>query len=124
MELFFAKFLPFIYAFADKTASAAKDAGAAESNGTLNSIISWVAGIGGGIVAIFLIISLVKDGVGMAKGSGDSSILKIISKALFLILIIGLIFVAVKYHTWGEKAQSVASTGINKVDSELGTVWK
>lgn len=121
MELFFAKFLPFIYAFADKTA---KDAGAAESNGTLNSIISWVAGIGGGIVAIFLIISLVKDGVGMAKGSGDNSILKIISKALFLILIIGLIFVAVKYHTWGEKAQSVASTGINKVDSELGTVWK
>ena len=116
MELFFAKFLPFITAFAD-------DAASAETSSTLNNVISWVAGIGGGIVAIFLIISLVKDGVGMAKGSGDSSIFKIIGKALFLLLIIGLIFVAVKYDTWGQKAESIASTGINKVDGEVNNVW-
>lgn len=120
MELFFAKFLPFIYAFAD---GAGTDAGDAQTSTTLNSIISWVAGIGGGIVAIFLIISLVKDGVGMAKGSGDSSILKIISKALFLILIIGLIFVAVKYHTWGNTAKDIANSGLGKINSEINTAW-
>ena len=117
MELFFAKFLPFINAFATE------DAGDAKTSTTLNSIISWVAGIGGGIVAIFLIISLVKDGVGMAKGSGDSSILKIISKALFLILIIGLIFVAVKYHTWGNTAKGIADSGLNKINNEIDTAW-
>lgn len=110
MELFIAKFLPIVNSYA-------------ASNGTLSSIVKWVAGIGGGIVAIFLIVSLVKDGIGLAKGSGDSSILKIIAKALFLILIIGLIFLAQNYDSLGEKANGIAGKTINTVGDEVNTAW-
>ena len=104
------KYMPMIDAFA---------APAKQTSGTMDNIIGWVAGIGGGIVAIFLIISLAKDGIGIAKGSGDSSIMKVIGKALFLILIIGLIYLAVNYDTIGDKAEKIANTGIDKVDTEV-----
>lgn len=105
---FLCKFMPITTAFA------------AETNGFIDGIVTWAAAIGGGLVAIFLIISLVKDGIGLAKGSGDSSILKIIGKALFLILIIGLIYVATNYSNLGTTAESIASGGINTVGSEVG----
>lgn len=95
------------------------DAFAATSSGTMSRVVKWVAGIAGGIIAIALIISLVKDGVGLAKGSGDSSILKVIGKALFLILIIGLIYVAVNYDSLGKKAETIANKGINTVNTEV-----
>ena len=109
------KLFPFIDAFAagDKLK---------ESN-TISQIVGWVAGIGGGIVAIFLVVSLVKDGIGLAKGSGDSSILKIVAKALFLLLIIGLIFVAVNYFALGKSARDVASKTVNTVTSEAKKAW-
>lgn len=109
------KLFPFIDAFAaDATV---------KKNDTISQIVGWVAGIGGGIVAIFLVVSLVKDGVGLAKGSGDSSILKIVAKAIFLILIIGLIFVAVNYFALGESARDVANKTVSTITSEAKNAW-
>ena len=105
LSAFVLKYLPFCTAFA--------------ASGTMGKIVQWAAGIGGGVVALFLIISLAKDGIGLAKGSGDSSILKIIGKALFLILIIGLIYLAVNYDSLGNKAKNIADKGVNTVDTEV-----
>jgi hypothetical protein len=106
LSAFVLKYLPFCTAFA-------------AANSTMSKIVSWAAGIGGGVVALFLIISLAKDGIGLAKGSGDSSILKIIGKALFLILIIGLIYLAMNYDSLGNKAKNVANKGVDTVDTEV-----
>ena len=105
LSAFVLKYLPFCTAFAENT--------------TMSTIVTWAAGIGGGVVALFLIIALAKDGIGLAKGSGDSSILKIIGKALFLILIIGLIYLAVNYDSLGDKAQNIANKGVNIVNNEV-----
>ena len=105
LSAFVLKYLPFCTAFA--------------ANTTMGKIVGWAAGIGGGVVALFLIISLAKDGIGLAKGSSDSSILKIIGKALFLILIIGLIYLAVNYDSLGNKAKDIADKGVNTVDTEV-----
>ena len=99
---------------------------AADPNGPgiMQTVISWVAGLGGGIVAIFLVVSLVKDGIGFAKGDGNSSIWKIVGKALFLILIIGLIYLATNYDDLGKKSSSIADNAINQVESESNNILK
>lgn len=89
-----------------------------KENSTINTVIGWVAGIGGGIVSIFLIISIVKDGLEYAKGNGSGSPLKIIGKVLFLLLMIGLIFLATNYKSIGDKAKGIGSTVVSKVNSE------
>ena len=76
------KFLPFVSADAAGKAF-------------VGNAVSWVGGIAGGIVAIFLIISLVKDIAGTVKGSGDASIWKIIGKAATSIVVIVLIVVVI-----------------------------
>lgn len=106
------KLLPFFVTFAEDPSGP----------GIMAKVIGWVAGLGGGIVAIFLVVSLVKDGIGFAKGDGNSSIWKIVGKALFLILIIGLIYLATNYDSLGKKASSVADKGINQVESESNTI--
>lgn len=95
-----------------------------KTSGTMNKVIGWVAGIGGGIVAIFLVISIVKDGLEYAKGNGSGSPLKIIGKVLFLLLMIGLIFLATNYASIGNKAKGIGNTVVNKVSSETDNVFK
>lgn len=114
MSLLMAKLFPVF------TALAANNS--VKENSFMSGVIAWAAGIGGGIVGLFLIISLVKDGIGFAKGQGDSSIFKIIGKALFLILIIGLIFLAVNYKSLGDKAKTIGDTVINTVDNEATNI--
>lgn len=108
------KYLPFIMAFATTP----------PKNSFISGVVTWAAAIGGGIVAIFLVVSLVKDGIEFAKGQGSVSIFKIIGKALFLILIIGLIFLAVNYDTLGQQAQNVGNKAIGTVNNEIGNIIK
>lgn len=91
----------------------------ASSNGTMDKVVKWAGSFGGGVVALFLIIGLVKDGIGYAKGSGDASVLKIVGKVLFLILIIGLIYLAVNYNSLGTKGKNVADKVINNANTEV-----
>lgn len=86
----------------------------------VTQIIGWVGGIGGGIVAIFLIVSLVKDAIAFANGSGSNSIWKIVGKVLFLILMIGLIFLAMNYGVLGNTAKDVADKVLNEGNNVVG----
>lgn len=113
MAYFLTKLLPFIIAFANN--------GPKDST-FITNLVSWAAGIGGGIVAVFLIVSLAKDGIEFAKGQGSVSIWKILGKAVFLILIIGLIFLAMNYKSLGNTAKSVGDKAINTVNTEVNSV--
>ena len=59
----------------------------------MSHTMSWMIGVSAGIIALFLIVSIVKDGMEYAKGYGDG-IFKILVKVIFMMIIIGLIFVA------------------------------
>ena len=108
LMLALAKFLPITVAFASEAAEVP----------FMNSVISWVAGVGGGIIAIFIIVSLVKDGIEFAKGQGSTSIWKILGKILFLFLILGLIFLTINYESIGKTAQGIGDKAINIVNNE------
>lgn len=85
----------------------------------MTTVLTWAGTFAGGVVALFLIIGLVQDGIGYAKGSGDASVLKIVGKVLFLILIIGLIYAAVSYDALGQKGQAVANKVIDHANTEI-----
>ena len=85
-------------------------------NSFMTRVVQWAAGIGGAIIAIFLIIAIAKDGIAYAKTGG--SVLPIIGKVLFLILCIGLIFLAVNYASLGNTASDIAGSAVDIVDSE------
>ena len=91
-------------------------------NSFMTRVVQWVAGIGGAIIAIFLIVSIAKDGIAYAKTGG--SVLPIIGKVLFLILCIGLVFLAVNYSSLGNKAASVANGAVDVVDSEANNFFE
>lgn len=64
----------------------------------IDNVIKMAATIGAGIIAIFLIYSIVKDGVGYAKGG--TGITAILGKVMFLILVMGIAAVAVNYKQY------------------------
>lgn len=103
------------FAFADDPAPAST----AGKSTFLSGVIKYVGGVGGALVGIFLIVSIVKDGIQFAKGGGQVSPFKIVGKVLFLILMIGLIFLAVNYEKIGETGQSVGQGVIDTLSSEL-----
>lgn len=90
---------------------------AASGSSFISKAVQWAGGVGGGIVAIALIISLVKDGIGLAKGSGDSSIFKIIGKALTLIVVLGLVGLAMSWNTLQDTGKNVGNKVINSVNT-------
>lgn len=104
------KLLPFYLAFAATDPT---------ENATVSKIVGWAASIGGGIVAIALIISIVNEGWAYSKGQGNGSILGIIGKVLFLILMIGIIFLAANYFILGTTAKSIGQQGVNIVATEV-----
>lgn len=95
-------------------------------SGIFDGLLSTVAIIGGALVAIALIISIVKDAMGYIKGSGSNSIGKIIGKVLLLIVMIGIIAVAGSMKngsggfmglgkTAAEKAEHVVDAGLDEL---------
>lgn len=118
MSYLLAKILPFTMVLAAAPAAATNGPGVT-TPAFITTIIAWAAGVGGGIVAIFLIIALVKDGIELGKGSGNASIFKILGKALFLILIIGLIFLALNYQSLGNTARNIGQKAIDITGNEV-----
>lgn len=102
------RYMPFNMSFADDV----------QENSAISHVVGWAAGIGGGLVALFMIVSIVKDGISFAKGSGNTSIFAIIGKILFLILLIGLIFLATNYTNLGKKAQTIGNTVVDTVNEQ------
>lgn len=88
----------------------------------IDNLVGYGAGVAGGIIALFLIISIAKDGFKFAKGEGSVSIWQILGKIVFLILLIGFVFLAVNYKTLGDNAQKIGNKAINTINTEAGTV--
>ena len=110
---FMTKILPFTIAFAEADAG-----GTATKIGFIDNLVQWAAGLGGGIIAIAIIISLVKDGLSYATGNGSVSVWQIVGKVVFLALCIGLIFVAINYNTLGNSAKGVGQEALNTICNE------
>ncbi|MEE3344050.1 MAG: hypothetical protein VZS44_08170 [Bacilli bacterium] len=101
----------------------------AKESTQISGIVTWVGSIAAGLVAVFMMVSLVKDGISFATGKGQVSIVKIIGKALFMIIMIGLIFIVQGYNDDGGiikgTGQTLANKGINTIntavtDTDLG----
>lgn len=110
MEAILSKFLPFMVVFA-------------EGSEIIGNLVKWAATIGGGLVAVFLIYAIVKEGIAYAKGSGSGSVLGIIGKALFLILMIGIIFLAQNYQTLGNTAKDLGQKGVDAVNDNVDEIF-
>lgn len=98
---------PFIVSFA------AKDS---HDSSIIDGVVQYGGSVAAGIVAIFLMISIVKDAVGYAKGSGNSSVLKIVGKVVFMIIMLGLIYLAISYKDLGKKGQDLSNKGFDIVN--------
>lgn len=94
--------------------------GAADN--VMTKVLSIVVTIAGGLIACFLIYSIAKDAFEFAKGQGTGSVWKIIGKVLFLILCIGLIFLAQNWQSLGDKAKSIGEGGLNIVEGGLNEI--
>ena len=89
--------------------------------------VTTIGAWGAGALALVLIWSLVKEGIAYGKGSGTGSLWGIIGKALTLILMLGIIYLAINYDTslkstaegFGNKLVDVTETVVNEVDSAL-----
>lgn len=90
---------------------------AVQTPSIMTTVLQYVAGIGGGIVAIFLIVSLVKDAISYANGNGNGGLWKIVGKVLTLILMIGLIFLALNWQKLGGTASRLASNALDQATS-------
>lgn len=95
---------PFVVSFADHESK------------IIDGVVQYGGSIAAGIVAIFLMISIVKDAVGYAKGSGNSSVLKIVGKVIFMIIMLGLIYLAISYKDLGKKGQDLSNKGFDIVN--------
>lgn len=116
------KYCPFLVAFANE--AAAGTGVQVQTPSFINNILGWVAGLGGGIIAIFIVVSLVKDGIEYSKGQGSTSIWKILGKVLFLLIILGLIFLATNYSSLGNTAKNIGNNGINVITNETNKLIK
>ena len=63
------------------------------SSDFMSHTMSWALSMSAGIIALFLVVSIVKDGMEFARGYAEGGIVKILGKAVFLIVIVGLVFV-------------------------------
>lgn len=102
-----------VFAFAD---------GEPKENTFMSGVVQYVGGIGGALVGIFLIVSIVKDGIAFAKGGGQVSPFKIVGKVLFLILMIGLIYLAINYNSLGKTAQGIGNNVVNEVNNQVNII--
>lgn len=92
------------------------------TSGTMNKLVGWGATIAGGLIAVFLMVSIVKDAIGYAKGQGSTSVFKIIGKVIFMIIMIGIIFLARNYGNLGNKGSELANKGMSVITNEVNTV--
>ena len=96
----------------------------ADGSSFVTSLVKWVGGSAGGIVAILLMISIVRDVWGLVTGKGQASPIKIVGKVLFLILCIDIINLALNYTSLGKTASELGQKAVDKLDSEAKDVLK
>lgn len=87
-----------------------------------SKILVWAGSIGGALVAVALIFSIVKDAMGYIKGSGSNSIGKIIGKIILLVFMIGVISLAASGGFTGlsKTLGNKATEGTEQVIKDVG----
>jgi hypothetical protein len=90
------------------------------SGGGISSIVSNVAAVASGIIALFLIIAIVKSVIEYSKGSGSGGVGKIIGQVVFLVICIGLVYLATKYNNLKNTGSKVGSKLVNVVNEAVG----
>lgn len=91
------------------------------------NLVATLGAWGAGALALVLIWSLVKEGIAYGKGSGSGSLWGIIGKALTLILMLGIIYLAINYDTalnstatdFGDKLINVTNKVVTEVENGL-----
>lgn len=63
-----------------------------ESVNAMNGIMAWGIALCGGIICLFLIVSIVKDGMEFARGG--ASMTSVVGKVFFLVVMVGIVFAA------------------------------
>lgn len=96
----------------------AKAASGSDGSSFVAKLVKWVGGTAGGIVAILLMVSIAKDVFGLATGKGQTSPIKIVGKVLFLILCIGLIYLATNYDSLGNTASDLGQKAVDTINSD------
>lgn len=94
---------------------------------TATKLVSTIGAWGAGALALVLIWSLVKEGIAYGKGSGSGSLWGIIGKALTLVLMLGIIYLAISYENslkgtaegFGNKLIDVTDKVVTEVDNGL-----
>ena len=97
---------------------------AATGNTTITNVLGWAGGIIGGIIALFLMWSILMEAKNLIKGEGSSSVWKLVGKSLVFILMIGLVFLSINYLALGKKAGNVAGGAVSTIESELPNLGK
>lgn len=91
------------------------------------NFVSTIGAWGAGALALVLIWSLVKEGIAYGKGSGTGSLWGIIGKALTLVLMLGIVFLAITYNNslkgaaenFGNKLVDMTNTVLSEVETGL-----
>lgn len=102
----------------------AKATGGSDGSSFVAKLVKWVGGTAGGIVAILLMVSIAKDVFGLATGKGQTSPIKIVGKVLFLILCIGLIYLATNYNSLGNTASDLGQKAVDTFNSDANDLLK
>lgn len=108
---------PIIIAHAAEEGAKAATSGS-DGSSFVAKLVKWVGGTAGGIVAILLMVSIAKDVFGLATGKGQTSPIKIVGKVLFLILCIGLIYLATNYDSLGNTASDLGQKAVDTINSD------
>lgn len=91
------------------------------------NLVRTIGAWGAGALALVLIWSLVKEGIAYGKGSGSGSLWGIIGKALTLVLMLGIIYLAINYDNalkgtasgFGNKLIDVTNKVVTEVENGL-----
>lgn len=95
------------------------------ASGTIQNLITLAATIAAGVIAMFLIWSIAKEGIAYAKNGQGGSILSIVSKIITLIVLIGLIFLTQgSWKELGKKGQSIGNGALDILEQGAQDIVK
>ena len=88
------------------------------TNTILQNLINFLAPL----VAIFMVVFCVMQGIQIAKGGANGSVKTLVTGILLFLFVIGLMYAAGSFETYGKLFQSLADTLINQTQENAGNI--
>lgn len=86
------------------------------------NILKWCAGLGGALIAVALIFSIVKDAIGYAKGTGSNSVGKMVGKVIVVFVMLGIVALAINWTSIANGfGKRVTEAGQNVVENVVNS---